>query len=109
MKYIIRVSPGPLLSLLFLVAGCGEPPALESAEAFSTTDALYTAITSHRPELLDESAVRLKTLAADGKLSSAALESLDAIIRQAQSGNWQEAAENLDSFIRHQLPHEHSH
>ena len=84
------------------------PPALESDEAFSTTDALYTAITSRRTELLDESEARLKKLREDGKLSTDAFESLADIIKQARSGDWQDAAEELDSFIRHQPPHQHS-
>jgi hypothetical protein len=98
-----------LVGLFLLVSGCGGPPALESDEAFSTTDALYTAITSHRLELLDESETRLKQLKEDGKLSADAFEWLTEIIQQARAGDWQDSAEDLDSFIRHQPPHRHSH
>lgn len=96
-----------LLSLLLSVLGCGGPPALESEEAILTTDALYTAITSRRTELLNDSEGRLKELRDDGKLSAKAFEALAEIIQQARSGNWQDAAEDLDSFIRHQPPHKH--
>ena len=92
------------LSFLLFVVGCSGPPELESEEAFSTADALYTAITSRRTELLDASETRLKELNANGKLSSEAFESLAEIIEQARSGNWQDAAEEIDSFIRHQPP-----
>ena len=99
-----------LLSLLLLsVLGCGGPPALESEEAILTTDALYTAITSRRTELLDDSAGRLKKLRDDGQLSAKAFEALADIIQQARDGKWQDAAEDLDGFIRQQPQHGHSH
>jgi len=98
-----------VIVLLLSATGCGGPPTLESDEAFLTTDALYTAITSHRTELLDESEARLKKLNDDGKLSTEAFKSLVEIIKQARSGDWQDAAEELDSFIRNQPPREHSH
>ena len=99
-----------LLSLLLLsVLGCGGPPALESEEAILTTDALYTAITSRRTELLDDSAGRLKKLRDDGQLSAKAFEALADIIQQARDGKWQDAAEDLDGFIRQQPQHAHSH
>lgn len=98
-----------LLSLLLSVLGCGGPATLESDEAILTTDALYTAITSRRTELLDDSEGRLKKLRDDGQLSAKAFEALADIIQQARSGNWQDAAEDLDGFIRQQPPHTHSH
>ena len=96
-----------LSSLLLSVVGCAGPPELESDEAILTTDALYTAITSRRTELLDDSEGRLKKLRDDGQLSGKAFEALADIIQQARSGDWQDAAEDLDSFIRHQPPHAH--
>ena len=104
-----RVLSGLLVGLPLLVSGCGGPPALETDEAFSTTDALYTAITSHRSGLLDESEAQLKKLKDNGKLSTDAFDSLAAIVKQARSGNWQDAAEELDSFIRNQPAHQHTH
>lgn len=97
------------LSFLLVVTGCSGPPELESEEAFSTTDALYTAITSRRSDLLDESETRLRELKENGKISDEAIESLADIIKQARSGDWQDAAEELDGFIRHQPPARHSH
>ena len=98
-----------LVGYLLLVPGCGGPPALESEEAFSTADALYTAVTSRRTELLEKSGSRLLELKDTGKLSNEAFESLNQIIERARSGDWQVAAEELDSFIRQQPPGRHSH
>ena len=98
-----------LTGFMVIIMGCGGPPALESEEAFSTADALYTAITSRRTELLDKSETRLVELKDTGKLSNHAFERLDEIMEQARSGNWQDAAEELDSFIRYQPPAAHSH
>lgn len=101
---------GPILAgFMMIILGCGGPPALESEEAFSTADALYTAITSRRTELLDKTKTRLIELKDTGKLSNDAFERLDEIMEQARSGNWQDAAEELDSFIRYQPPAAHSH
>jgi hypothetical protein len=97
-----------LTGFMVIILGCGGPPALESEEAFSTADALYTAITSRRTELLDKSETRLRELRDDGKLSTAANEALNKIIERARSGDWQVAAEELDGFIRHQPPARHS-
>ncbi len=85
-----------------LLSGCGGSPKLETEEATSTCDALYTAITSRRPQLLEDSENRLKQLKNDGKLSVEAFESLTEIIQQARSGDWQGAAEELDGLIRDQ-------
>jgi len=107
MTYLRGLPSVLLLSLWLSVLGCGGPPALESDEAILTTDALYTAITSRRTELLDDSEGRLKKLRDDGQLSGKAFEALAHIIQQARSGNWQDAAEDLDGFIRQQPPHAH--
>lgn len=98
-----------LAGFMLVFPGCNGPPAMESEEAHSTADALYTAITSRRTDLLDESETRLKELNNNGKISAEALESLTDIIEQARSGSWQDAAEELDSFIRHQPQAQHSH
>jgi hypothetical protein len=97
------------LSFLLEAAGCSGPPALESEEAYSTADALYTAITSRRTDLLDGSETRLRELNTNGRISAEALASLTEIIEQARAGSWQDAAEELDGFIRHQPQARHSH
>lgn len=97
------------LAVLLLLSGCSSPPPLESEEAHSAADALYTAVTSRRLDLLDQVASHLSDLSASGKLSADALAPLNAMIEQARAGQWQAAAEDLDQFIRHQPPHNHAH
>lgn len=90
---------------LALLPGCGGPPVVESEQALSTVDALYTAVTSKRTDLVDQTEKRLKDLRTHNQLSDAAMKSLDAIITQARACQWQQAAERLDHFIRNQPPH----
>ena len=98
-----------LLSIAAMSIGCGGPPVIDSEEAFATVDALYTAVTSRRTELVSQVEKRLQSLKADGKLSDAASQRLDAIIAQSRSGKWQPAAEQLDHFIRKQPSRKHGH
>lgn len=88
--------------LLATAIGCGSAPPLGSEEVSSTADALYTAVTSRRPELLDAVEKNLNRLNVDQQVSPAALTALQAIIDQARAGEWQAAAEELDQLIRNQ-------
>ena len=56
-----------LSALLILIAavGCGSAPLLGSEEVSSTADALYTAVTSRRLELVDAVEENLKRLQAE--------------------------------------------
>jgi hypothetical protein len=96
-------------AMAFLIGGCGGPAALESPEAFSSADALYTAITAHRVDLVQDVDTRLHKLHESGKVSDAAWNELSDIIRTARDNRWQEAAEVLDAFIRRQPEHSHAH
>jgi hypothetical protein len=89
--------------LMFVLAiGCSSAPPLGSEEASSTADALYTAVTSRRTELVDAVEKSLNKLHADQQISPAARTALQAIIDQARAGEWQAAAEELDQLIRNQ-------
>lgn len=88
--------------MLLAICGCGHTPALESEEAAVAADALYTAITSRRSELLNSVEAELKQLHSTGKLSADAMDVLNRIVEKAKSGSWQNAAEDLDEFIRDQ-------
>lgn len=88
--------------ILAMAIGCGSVPPLGSEEVSSAADALYTAVTSRRPELLDAVEMNLNKLNADQQVSPAALTALQAIIDQARAGEWQAAAEELDQLIRNQ-------
>ena len=90
------------LLILFVAVGCNSAPPLGSEEVSSTADALYTAVTSRRLELVDAVEVNLKRLQAEQQVSPAAMTALQAIIAQARAGEWQAAAEELDQLIRNQ-------
>ena len=88
--------------MLVMAIGCNSAPPLGSEEASSTADALYTAVTSRRPELVDAVEKSLNKLQAEQQISSAAMTALQAIIEQGRAGEWQAAAEELDQLIRNQ-------
>lgn len=98
-------APVGVLSLLctLLLAGCGSPPQVTASdEAMESVDALWTALTSKRSDLLEQTAKSLERLHANKQLSDAALQSLQAIIGDARSGDWEEATTTLKWFIRGQ-------
>lgn len=90
------------LLILIACAGCSSAPPLGSEEVSSTADALYTAVTSRRMELVDAVEEKLNKLHAEQQVSPAAMTALQAIIEQARAGQWQAAAEELDQLIRNQ-------
>jgi|GEM_PF-6807545 len=94
--------------LLFVSLGCGGTPLIESEEGRKVAEALYTAVTSQKPELLERTDLRLAELHSAGKLSEAAFGKLTAISKKARDGNRQAAAEELDRLIRYQ-PAGHGH
>lgn len=93
-----------LSALLILIAavGCNSAPPLGSEEVSSTADALYTAVTSRRLELVNAVEEKLNKLHAEQQVSPATMTALQAIIAQARAGEWQAAAEELDQLIRNQ-------
>jgi hypothetical protein len=107
---VARMQTSLFAWLLFaMICGCTQPAPLESPEAHSSADALYTAITSRRQDLMSEVETRLMSLNKSGKLSQTALNELTEIISIAKAEKWQNAAERLDTFIRNQPPHDHAH
>ena len=94
----------PLAAAVVLtVAGCGGPAQIGADEqTFKAVDALYTAVTSHDPRLLDQCDQRLRRLHAAGKLPDAAWQALEKITARARQGKWQPAAEDLYTFMRGQ-------
>ena len=99
----LRYSFLGLALLLGSIAGCGQPPQLgDEDEAFKSVDALYTAITSKRMQLVEHCATDLKKLKEAGKLTEAAFNSLDEIIGKARKDQWQPAAKDLIWFMKGQ-------
>lgn len=92
-----------LVVLLVAVRGCGRPPQIGAdEEAFRAVDALFTAVTARRPDLVDRCADRLGQLHAGGKLPAAAHAELRRVIDRARDGRWEAAAERLYDFMRRQ-------
>ena len=108
---IRRVTIRKMFTWLILVMfiGCSSAPPLGSEEVNIAADALYTAVTSRRLELVDAVEESLKKLHAEQQVSPAAMTALQAIINQARAGEWQAAAEELDQLIRNQPAHDHGH
>jgi len=97
------VANGGLWVCLLLLAGCGRPPQMGADESvFGEVDALYTAVTAKRPDLLDQSFQRLTELHSSGKVPDAAYQKLTLICEQAEREEWRPAAEQLWHFMRGQ-------
>ena len=103
-------SPWPL----FLTFGCiamivgvtaywlcnrSQPQMKYDSEVFNTVDALFTAITSRNPDRLAACNQRLVRYKAEGRLTGAGANTLDQIVEQAQSGEWEGAGKRLYAFM----------
>jgi hypothetical protein len=90
--------------MLFLsLSGCGRPPqVVDDEECFQAVDALWTAVTSKRTELLEQTSTELDRLHTAGRLSDGGHQALTAIVRDARSKEWTKAATNLKHFMQGQ-------
>ena len=89
--------------LLLVVAGCGRPAQMgASDEVLSSVDALYTAVASRRPELLEQSAAKIEALHTSGELADAPYRQIKTYIDEARAGKWESAIRQLHEFIRGQ-------
>ena len=89
-----------LLAALLSSYGCGQPPqVVDDEDCFSAVEALWTAVTSKRTDLLEQSATELDRLHSAGKLSEEGHEALDEIIQSARDEEWMPAAESLKAFM----------
>ncbi|MBX3444829.1 MAG: hypothetical protein KF774_20685 [Planctomyces sp.] len=100
-----RARRSPVVSTLVVsaalaLAGCTGSPRLASEKSRTAADALYTAVTSQRVELLDATEATIAELQRGGELSAEDFDELRAVIAQARSGAWRAAAERLDRLIR---------
>jgi hypothetical protein len=93
----------PLWIALIALPGCSKPAQIVAdEEAMTAVDGLWTAVTSRRPELLDNSAARLRELREGSHLSAEAFESLERVIGKARSEDWEGAVKDLKWFIQGQ-------
>src|SRR4051794_21658654 len=85
------------------LTGCGKPAQLGSDDkAFHEVDALYTAVTARRSDLVDACEQRLTDLHAAGKVPDDALAELRRVIERTRAGEWESAAERLHEFMKGQ-------
>jgi hypothetical protein len=90
-------------SVLLCLAGCGGPAQIGAdRDTFKAVDALYTAVSLHDPALLDRCAADLRKLQDSGKLPEDALRSLDGMIAEARTGQWEASQERLARFMEGQ-------
>ena len=97
---IIATSVLAVVLMGLLVRGLWPQPQLAShEEVFTTVDALFTAVTTRDSKRLDDCAARLNSYREEGMIPTSAAKKLDAIIRQAQSGQWESSAKTLYDFM----------
>ncbi len=101
----MRPRPGPMraavaLLMASLASGCFGPPQMgPDREAFTTIDALFTAVSLREPTRVDRCAEGLSKLHDAGKLPKPAHDALAAIIAEAKGGQWEPAQERLREFM----------
>lgn len=94
-----------LVSCLGITAlsGCGSPPQVLTDEAvFGELDALYTAVTTKRRNLLEDCQKRITRLHDEQRMSDEGFNEVEAIIALAEQDKWTPAAERLYAFMRGQ-------
>ena len=95
-----RLSPLLLLMGALMVQGCGGPPqVVDDEECFSAVEALWTAVTTKRKDLLEQTAADIDRLHTTEKLSKEGHEALQTIIQSARNEEWIPAARSLKSFM----------
>lgn len=86
---------------LFASIGCGRAELITSEESERAVDALYTAVTARRTDLVLQSEKNVQQLKADGKMTEALHEELTGIIAESRT-DWTSAAQQLDALMRSQ-------
>lgn len=100
-----RITPWLIgLCLAIAVGGCAPTQVLGDPETFKALDALWTAVTSRKTELVNQVDKELDRLASAGKLSSEGRAELRTISDTALKGQWESAAQSLRTFIKGQRP-----
>lgn len=86
--------------LALCICGCGRPPqVVDNEECFTAVEALWTAVTSKRTDLLEQSVAELQRLHRAGSLPDAGHAELDRIVQLARKTEWRPAAEELHEFM----------
>ena len=88
--------------LVFVAIGCGTPQLGPDEESYKTVDALYTAVTGRRADLVTACESRLRERHDVGKLPDPVWKELSTIIGKSRDGNWEAACERLNDFMKRQ-------
>ena len=89
-----------MLCAILSAQGCGRPPqVVDDEECFSAVEALWTAVTTKRKDLLEQTAADIDRLHTTEKLSKEGHEALQEIIQSARNEEWMPAAKTLKSFM----------
>lgn len=78
------------------------PQLAPSDEVYASVDALFTAVTARRAELVAQCETELASLQREGKIPQPAWQRLSRAIALAKSENWEPAAKDLYRFIERQ-------
>ena len=93
----------PVMTLIVTVmssTGCGRPAqVVDHDECFQAVDALWTAVTSKRGDLLEQTADELDRLHTAGNLSKDGHRELIEIVKQARAAEWTTSAKKLKAFM----------
>src|SRR5262245_9935837 len=94
-----------VLLSISVFAGCGSESQISGdREAMKSVDALWTAGSAKKPELVDSAFARLETAHATGRLPEGAFQTLQTVVDQAKAADWAAARDRLKRFIRGQRP-----
>lgn len=90
-------------AVLLATAGCSPVPQVVNDEAvFGELDALYTAVTTKRQNLLKDCRERLTKLHDEQRLSDPGFTEVSTVIEMCDDENWADAAQRLYNFMRAQ-------
>lgn len=90
-------------AILCALAGCSPVPQVVNDDAvFGELDALYTAVTTKRQNLLEDCRARLTKLHAEQRLSDAGFTEVSTIMDLCDDEDWAAAAPRLYNFMRAQ-------
>lgn len=103
-RWSIKLASLGLLSLTIVASGCGQAPQLGSEEALGAADALWTAVTAKDPDLIERSDRSIKALHEKAKLNDEAFAVLQSVITTARAGAWDDARNQLKTFVKGQRP-----
>ena len=92
-----------LLTLFACLAGCGSAPQLGGDEdSLRAAEALWTAVTSQRQPLVEQSAAEIERLHKAGTLSEDAYQALTEVVLAARASEWKDAVTDLKAILKGQ-------